>query len=197
MSNGLHPGQVPTGNPASNTAARVSLPLTMSNIQRTGPFGLYPPRPYWSRRPLRLREARGISPRIFSRQLPEKLFFSRLSGWESYFKRTNSSSGPCGARCKTIRSAGGGHIRLAAGRRKWYSVKDDLIGRYPQVLFEPGAPPILALKTILRQSPGSQSSKDPAGKGAVRPADDVRKRRRKSRDTAGGRLARRVTTDRR
>ena len=45
---GFHSSRSLFENPASNTAARVSLPLTMSNISRTNGLSPgYPPHPFW------------------------------------------------------------------------------------------------------------------------------------------------------
>lgn len=71
----------PIENPASNIAARVSLPLTMSNIPRT--MGFHPAirriRPGRVGRPV-CDEARGISPALISRQQPFLIFFQRSTG---------------------------------------------------------------------------------------------------------------------
>lgn len=98
---GLHRARGPDENPASNTAARVSLPLTMSNILQ---------KPAFSANSACIRrgrvgrsvcsEARGIGPSPLSRQPPFSNFFQRPEG-DRKTRKKNRRSLPrahCGAR---------------------------------------------------------------------------------------------------
>ena len=132
---GSHSSRSLFENPASNTAARVSLPLTMSNILRTDDLSAgYPPHPYRPSRPPRLREARGIGPSPISRQPPFVKFFRRSAERQKNPEKepTDLHRAHCGARAKTIWSAGGGDIRPDLTSRKRFLVDIAEITRFPQ-----------------------------------------------------------------
>ena len=87
----------PTKNPASNIAARVSLPLTMSNILQTlGFHPAYPPHPFWPVWPAPFARGRGIRPSPLSRQHQFLIFFQQPKGGRKTLKnrRQRLLSGP-------------------------------------------------------------------------------------------------------
>lgn len=107
------------------------------NVKHPADNGLstgYPPHPYRPCRPPRLREARGISPCLFSRQPPFSNFFQRSAEGRKTSKKSRRllSRAHCGAREKTVRSAGGGDIRPSYTWRKRFLVRKQLIRRFPQ-----------------------------------------------------------------
>lgn len=110
------------------------------NVKHPADNGLstgYPPHPYRPCRPPRLREARGISPCPFSRQPPFSNFFQRSADGRKTSKKSRRllSRAHCGAREKTVRSAGGGDIRPSHTWRKRFLVRKQLIRRFPQDSF--------------------------------------------------------------
>jgi hypothetical protein len=107
----------------------------MSNISRTNRLSSgYPPHPYRPSGPPRLREARGISPSLFSRQPPFVKFFQRSSERSKNPRKSRQIylrpiAGPAK---KTIWSAGGGDIRSDLPSRKRFLVEIAEIARFPQ-----------------------------------------------------------------
>ena len=94
---GSHSSRSLFENPASNTAARVSLPLTMSNISRTNGLSPgYPPHPFWPDWPAPFARGRGIRPSPLSRQPPFLNFFQHPEGDRKPSKKepTKFASGP-------------------------------------------------------------------------------------------------------
>jgi hypothetical protein len=124
---GSHSSRSLFENPASNTAARVSLPLTMSNISRTNGLSPgYPPHPFWPVLAGPVCERAGYKTQS---SFPSTAFLELFSATrrrpKNFKKRADEGFlGPiAGPASNQLWSAGGGDIRSPYSPRKRFLIE--------------------------------------------------------------------------